>query len=100
MEARRASGNFLFDRASIGMGIVDAGDIAVGRSLLTPIREPEIAIAVEYEIVRAAQPASIAIRIERSECAVFEIHALNGAGGVIRRLSEGYQHRQGRGCAG
>src|ERR1035438_676448 len=97
---RPASGNFLFYRASVGMGIVDAGDVTIRRSLLTPIREPEITILVEYEIIGAAKPASVATRVERGEGAVFEIHALDRARGVIRGLSKRYQHRQSRGCAG
>src|ERR1700693_651597 len=89
---RRTLWNRLHNLISVGLCVIDSGDVAVRGSLLAPIREPEIPCGVKNEIVGTAEPVTIALRVQRGKRVAIEIDPLNRAAGIIRWLSGGHQY--------
>src|SRR5690606_26139205 len=57
--------------------------------LLAEIGKPETAVRIEHHIVRTVQRHAIAMRVQRLERAVAQIHALNAAAFVIGGFARG-----------
>jgi hypothetical protein len=66
--------------------------IALMLEALAEVREPEPAVAIEDEVVRAAEPRAFEVVVDALEFAGREVDALDAAGRVVVGRVHGEQH--------
>src|SRR5439155_3742652 len=76
------------DQRAVGLRVVDGAAVGIALARLAEVREPEAAGAVEDEIIRPAQPSSIARVVERLELAALGIDDLDAPAPVIVGLGD------------
>jgi hypothetical protein len=77
----------LHDAAAIQRGPINAAMVAVARADLAEVAEPEAAAPIELEVVRPLQPVPRAAVIQAAKPAGGDVHHLNAAARIIRRLA-------------
>src|SRR5262249_28808516 len=80
----------LADHRSVGLGVVDAGAIAIALTDLAVVREPEAAALVEDDVVRAAQRMAVALRVQHFDLPAVDVDPLDAAAAVVARLVAGH----------
>ena len=73
--------DFLDERA-VRLGIVQAAHVAIAVADLAEIAEPHVAPGVEHDVVRPAQPVTVAMGVDGFARAGVEVHALDVTVGI------------------
>src|SRR5262249_11792880 len=84
---RRVEGiDHLPDERAVRPGVVDAAPVPIALADLAVVGEPEAAVAVEDQVVRAAQRVAVAIGVDGLHASGAEVDALDAAAAVARGL--------------
>src|SRR5207302_10427693 len=76
----------LADHRAVRLRVVDARTVTIALAVLAVIREPEAAGGVEHDVVRAAQPVTVALGVEHLHFAGVDVDALDAPAAVVLRL--------------
>src|SRR5581483_8182966 len=83
--------HLLLDLRAVGAGVVDRAPVVVAFARLAEIGEPEAAVLVEHDIVRAVELPPVALVVHRLELAGLGIDHLDRAALVVGGLRAGEQ---------